>query len=198
MIKRIRDQEELISNEFKNWFSKTEIQWKQSFSNISLQNDVVERKMYIVIESLRIILKEYIISIDLWDLFSKKVVYILNKLISRSFDDVTLFEAINEASLNVFHFRTLDCRVYMHVFKHFSRQKGNDLFWKEVFVEYNSENQWKIYDFRTKRIHLAKDVKFDEMNFYFQTDSKSFRFLEIRDENENELEEFWIFEDDIF
>ena len=122
MIKRIRNEKELVSNEFKNWFSKTEIQWKQSFSNISAQSDVVERKMYIVIEFFRTILKEYIISIDLWDLFLKKVVYILNELISRStFDEITSFKAVNEAFSNVFHLRTLDCRVYMHVSKLFNR-----------------------------------------------------------------------------
>ena len=35
------------------------------------------------------------------------------------------------------------------------------------------------------------------MNFYYQNDSKSFKYFEIN-EKENELEEFWIFEDDIF
>ena len=206
LIRRIRDEEELASNEFKNWFAKTEIQWEQSFSNISAQNDVVERKMYTVIELLRIILKEYTISIDLWNLFLERVIYILNRLISKSVDktvderadDITSFEAVNEVSSNVSHLKTLDCRVYMHVSKLFSRQKMNDRFWKEIFVEYNSENQWKIYDPRTKRIHLTRDVKFDEMYSYYQNDSESSRCLEIRDENEYELEEFWTSKNDMF
>ena len=74
--------------------------------------------MYIVIESLRIILKKYTISINLYNLFLKKVVYILNILINRlTFDEITSFKAVNEAFLNVSHLRTLDCKVYMHVSK---------------------------------------------------------------------------------
>ena len=45
-------------------------------------------------------------------------------------------------------------------------------------------------DFRTKRIHIAKDVKFDEINIYYQIDSKSFRYLEEMNENKNELKDF--------
>ena len=145
--------------------------------------------MYTVIEPLRTILKEYTISIGLWDLFLERVVYALNRLISRSSGGVTPFEAVNGAPPNVSNLRALGCRAYMHVPKLPSRQKMNDRSWKGIFVGYNSENQWKIYDPRTKRIHLTRDVKFDEMYSYYQNDPEPPRCLEI-DENEHELEEF--------
>ena len=50
MIRRIRGGGELASNEFKNWFSETGIQWEQSSPNIPAQNGVVERGMYTVID----------------------------------------------------------------------------------------------------------------------------------------------------
>ena len=87
--------------------------------------------MYIVIESFRTILKEYIISINLWDLFLKRVVYILNILISRLFDHVTSFEVVNKTSSKIFYLRTLNCRVFMDLLKFFNRQKIHDRFWKK-------------------------------------------------------------------
>ena len=110
------------------------IQWEPS-PNIPAQNGIVERGMDTVIGPLRTILKEYTISIGLWDLFLEGVVYTLNRLISRSIaGGITPFEAVNGVPPNVSHLRALGCRAY-------NRQK-NGRSRKGVFVGYNSENQW--------------------------------------------------------
>ena len=52
----IREDDEFLSNVFKDWFKKTDIQWKQSTSHTSDQNIIIEQIMYTVMTAVRSVL----------------------------------------------------------------------------------------------------------------------------------------------
>ena len=58
-IKRIWADGKLRNNVFNNWFKKIDIQWKLFASDTSEQNDVIERKMYIIVNSIKVVHKTY-------------------------------------------------------------------------------------------------------------------------------------------
>lgn len=195
-IKRIRSGAELLSEKFTQWFKETGIQWEQSSPNIPAQNGVVERAMYTVVGPLRSILKSYFIPLGLWDLFVEGIVYTLNRITTKSnSQNVTPFEVANGVPPNVGHLRALGCRAYVHVPKLPSRQKLDDRSWKGVFVGYNSENQWKIYNPRTKKVNIARDVKFDELHSYYSVDLSPPDTYH-KDDEEDDIDEFWTNADD--
>ena len=75
-IKRIRADDELRCNVFNDWFEKTDIQWKLSISNTFEQKNVIERKIYIIVSSIKVIYKIYSVLMRLWDYIIEKIVYI--------------------------------------------------------------------------------------------------------------------------
>ena len=99
--------------------------------------------------------------------------------------------------LNVFYLRTLNCKVYIHVSKIIMKHKLNDRSWKEVLMNYEDLNQWNLYNSRTKRVHLLKDVWFDEKSNYYKHNSASFECLkEKKEDDEIEMNEIWTKEED--
>lgn len=58
--------------------------------------------------------------------------------------------------------------------------------WQEIIVGYKANNQWRIYNLITKKIHISQDVRFDEGHVY---DSR------LNEYNEK-IGEFWSLEDD--
>ena len=99
--------------------------------------------------------------------------------------------------LNVSYLWALNCRVYVHVSKIIMKHKLNDRSWKEVLMSYEDSNQWNIYNFRTKRVHLSRDVRFDEKNNYYEHDSAFSECLKKEKENDEiEMSEIWTEEED--
>ena len=102
---------------------------------------------------------------------------------------------MNNVVFNVNNLRVFDCKIYTHVFKITNRHKLDDRCWKNIHVDYEKNNQWKIYDSIIKKVHLFKNVKFDENYNYYDVDttlSKDFNEKELL-----EIEKFWNFDDDI-
>ena len=197
-IRVIRADDEFLSNAFKDWFKKTDIQWKQSASYISDQNVIIERVMYTIMAVVRSVLKAMKLPKSMWDAIEKEVVYIKNRTIisSESGEETIIpFESVNDVSFNILNLRALNCRAYTHIFKTFNRQKLDDRCWKEIHVGYDKNNQWKIYNSCTRTVHLTKDVRFDEKNiFYDEENNVSENFEDPT--NESEIRKFWSFKDD--
>ena len=129
-IKRIRTDDELRSNVFDDWFKEIDIQWKSSVSNTFKQNDVIERKMYIIVSLIKAVYKTYNVFIKLWNFIIEKIVYTWNKIVTMSFCrlKVTSFKMINEIKSDVLNLRALNCRCYVHVFKISEKHKFDDRF----------------------------------------------------------------------
>ena len=59
-------------------------------------------------------------------------------------------------------------------------------------MSYENSNQWNVYNFKTKRIHLSKNVRFDEKNNYYELDSAFSKCLEEKEKkDEIEKNEIW-------
>ena len=149
--------------------------------------------MYIVLDFLRFVLKNMRLSKDFWNFIDEIVVYVKNRVIITNDNNnqiIISFEAINKKILNVINIRTLSCKTYIHVFKIIKRHKLDDRSWKDIFVNYANNNQWKIYNSRTRRIHVIKNVRFDEnYSYYDQNHRISSNFYKHNDEFE--INEFW-------
>ena len=179
-IKRIQSNDELRSHQFDVWFKKTDIQWESSTLYTSEQNEVIEKNMYTIVESIRAVHKSFDLSIDLWDATIESIVHIWNRIVTSTISrKIISFEIVNNVQSDVSHLRVLECRFYMHVSKIFMRHKLDDRSWKRILVEYDETNQWKIYNLKTKRIHLSRDVRFDEKHRRYFRSKCSYRYCEI-------------------
>ena len=93
---------------------------------------------------------------------------------------ITSFENVNKIISNVFNLRALNCKIYTHIFKIIMRHKLDDKSWKSIFVEYDDNNQWKIYNSITRKMHFTRNVKFDEnYNYYDENFDSSFDVEEL-------------------
>ena len=185
---------------FDNYFKKIDIQWKLSVSDTFQQNGYIERVMYIVMNFVRFVLKDMRLPKDFWNFIDENVVYVKNRIITTSDDNnkiITSFETVNEKILNVFNFRALNCRAYTHVLKIIKRHKLDDRSWKGIFVNYANNNQWKIYNSRTRKIHIIRNVRFDENYSYYDQDHRAFSDLHEHND-ELEVNEFWHSKDDVW
>ena len=64
-------------------------------------------------------------------------------------------------------------------------------------MSYEDLNQWNIYNSRTKRIHLLKNVRFNEKSSYYKHNSAFSKCLEKeKEDNEVEMSEIWTEEED--
>ena len=63
---------------------------------------------------------------------------------------------------------------FVHVSKLLFCQKLNDRVWKNVFVKYENNNFWTIYNLFNKRTQFARNVYFDELQIYYADKFKSF------------------------
>jgi hypothetical protein len=128
--------------------------------------------MYTIVGSIRAVHKTYQIPMGLWDHTIEAIAYTWNRIITTSSfkPGTTPFEVVNGVKPDVSNLRALGCRSYVHVPKTTMRHKFDDRSWKSVLVGYGGLNQWKIYNPRTKRVHLSRDVRFDEKASYYTPD----------------------------
>lgn len=138
------------------------------------------------------VLKEFRLPKGLWDEIVQAVAYVKNCTISRSANGITPYEGVNKSVPSVAHLRALGCQCYVHVPDTTMRQKMHDRGWKGIMVGYGGVNQWRIYNPRTRRIHVSASVRFDESFSYYDTGH------EITDEDDDgaELGDVWNEADD--
>ena len=140
----------------------------------------------------RSVLKAMKLPKSMWDVIEDAVVYTKNRTITSSGSGeraITPFEGANGVPPDISNLRALGCRAYTHVLKTSNRHKLDDRCWKGIHVGYGKNNQWKIYNPRTRTVHLTRDVKFDEKNIFYDEDINAPQDFEDLD-NEPEIGEF--------
>jgi hypothetical protein len=197
IIKRMRAGDELGSTAFANWFKETGIQWEPSSPYTPEQNGVIEKGMYTIVGSIRAVHKTYQIPMGLWDHTIEAIAYTWNRITTTSSckPGTTPFEVVNKVMPNVANLRALGCRSYVHVPKTTMRHNLDDRSWKGILVGYGGNNQWKIYNPRTKPVHLSRDVRFDERASYYTPDLAAPDSIED-DADDEEMGHIWTEEDD--
>ena len=74
--------------------------------------------------------------------------------------------------------------------------KLDDRSWKGILVRYGGTNQWKVYNPKTKRIYLSRDVRFDEKYSYYSNDGIGAPDCFEEESDEEDIAEFWTDKDD--
>ena len=119
-----------------------------------------------------------------WDKIAKTVVYLLNRSsLEKNFKST--FERLQNKKSYIEHLKILECRAWIHIFKK-KRFKVDERTWQNIHVDYDVINQYRILDSRIEKIHVTRDVNFDENNIY---DRKRLRLVDCDDEK-------WVFNDD--
>jgi hypothetical protein len=93
-------------------------------------------------------------------------VYLLNRSPTRSLEGKTPYEAWHDKKPGVHHLRTFGCVVYMKV-THPHLTKLDDRGKKEVFIGYKAGTKgYRVFDTVEGRVHVSRDVVFDEGIFW--------------------------------
>ncbi len=172
---------EFIDQKFQNHLTKEEINWDSRASYVSEQNDETERLNKTLMYKVRSMLNDRKISKRMWDEIIKTIAYLSNR--SSHYQHKILYEMIQNKISDLSHLRIIESIVWVHILKE-KTKKLNDRFWKNILVNYKDENQYRICDSRTDKIHIIRDVKFDEM-------------IHLRDLVDNDSDDdFWTHEND--
>ena len=175
---------EFRGHKWEDWCKETGIKLEPSAPYTPQQNGKAERSMYTLMAPVRSILKEKKLSKALWAELVKAVAYVKNRC--PGVDGVTSFQTGNGFQPDVSNLRALGCRAWVHVPKTTGRHKLDSRSWQGIMVGYEGVNQWRIYNPVNRKIHVSRDVKFDELNIY----DGSIDF------NDNEEGQIWNEEDD--
>jgi hypothetical protein len=126
------------------------------------QNSIVERQNEMVVATARSMLKTKGLPGWFWGEEVNAVVYVLNRCPMKSIDGMTPFEVWRWRKPTVYHLRTFGC--IMHVRNTTPHlKKLEDRGRKMIFVGYESGSKaYHAYDPITKRVHVTRDVVFDE------------------------------------
>lgn len=99
--------------------------------------------------------------------FQLKILIIVNYLKNQSpgIDGITSFQQLKRKKLNLCHLKIVGSRAWVYVVKKM-RQKLDEKSWQKIFIGQTGENQYEIFNPRTEKLHVARDTKIDEYNFY--------------------------------
>ncbi len=174
---------EYIDQKFQDYLIEQGIHWDSRVSYVPEQNDEAERLNRTLMYKIRSMLNDRKISKEMWDEIIKTAAYLSNR--SSHYQHKISYEMIKSKKSDLFHLRIIESTAWVHILKK-KIKKLDDRSWKSILVSYEDENQYRICDSRTDRIHIVRDVKFDEIRF------RRYQF----DESDSSDDEFWTHEDD--
>ena len=177
-IKRLRADGggEYTSGDFQEFLKSEGIQWEARAPNVPEQNGKAERQNYTLMVPTRSMMKAKKLQKSLWGEVLKTAGYIKNR--SPGVDEVTPYERMNNAKPFLGHMRTVGARTWVHIPKE-KRKKLDDRPWQGILVGYEGNNQYRIYDPLTGKVHVCRDITVDEGNIYDSKDKKAWDLAEI-------------------
>ena len=177
-IKRLRADGggEYTSGDFQEFLKSEGIQWEARAPNVPEQNGKAERQNYTLMVPTRSMMKAKKLPKSLWGEVLKAAGYIKNR--SPGVDEVTPYERMNNAKPFLGHMRTVGARTWVHIPKE-KRKKLDDRSCQGIFVGYEGNNQYRIYDPLTVKVHVCRDITVDEGNIYDSKDKKAWDLAEI-------------------
>jgi hypothetical protein len=96
-----------------------------------------------------------------WNEIIKTTVHLFNR--SFHYQHKTSYKIIKTKKSDLSHLQIIELTTWIHIFKK-KVKKLDDRFWKNILVSYESENQYRIYNFRIDKIHVVRNVKIDKMS----------------------------------
>ena len=121
----------------------------------------MERQWRTLNDSARSMMRFAGLSRAYWALALSAAAWIRNRVVSGATDAIP-FQLVMGAPPDLTNLRVFGCPAYVHVDKG-QRRKLDDKAWKGVFVGYAEDAcAWLVYNPRTRRVVLSRDVVFDE------------------------------------
>lgn len=119
-------------------------------------------------------------------------VYLLNQYPTKSLEDITPHEAWSGRWFSVSHLKIFESIIYTHILDQ-RRMKLEDKSEKFIFVSCDAWSKaYKLFDPKTKRIHVSRDMEFYEDGMWSWQLNKEL-FHEEKEEREGIKGEFYIF-----
>ena len=176
---------EYVSGEFRNFCKKNGVILDYTIPYTPQHNGKAERKNRSLVERARTIINESGVPKVLWGEAILSTNYVLNRGPTEGLNNVTPSEMWYEKKPNVNNLRVFGCTVYNHVRKE-NRDKFDSKVEKCVMVGY-APNGYRLWDVKKNKIIVARDVKFDENNFWYKNNLVEILNEEVL-EIENDLE----------
>jgi transposase InsO family protein len=126
------------------------------------QNGVVERRNQTVVGTARSMMKDKALPGVFWGEAVTTAVYLLNRTSCKANQGATPYELWTGSTPAVHHLRTFGCVAHVKVTTP-SPKKLDDRSKRMVFVGYEPGSKaYRVYDPVTRRVHISRDIIFDE------------------------------------
>ncbi|CAH9146107.1 unnamed protein product [Cuscuta epithymum] len=171
---------EFNSCEFAEFCNQNGIKHNTTAGYSPQQNGVVERRNQMVVEMARCLMKTMAVPGIFWGEAVKTAVYILNRVPTRSLVGVTPYEAWHNRKPNVHHLRTFGCVAHVKRLGP-NVDKLADRSILGVFTGYEEgAKAYRVYDPIKDRMHITRDVLFEESRAWYMENSDSKNHTEPR------------------
>ena len=167
---------EYVNTELLTFFKEEGIQWEARAPYVPEQNGRAERQNSTLMAPTRSWLKAKKLPKSLWGEVIKTSAYIKNRC--PGVDEITPYERLNKEKPTLSHLRIIGSRTWVHIPKE-KRTKLDDRSWQGIFVGYDGTNQFRIYDPRTGKVHISRDIQVDELNTYDSKETKDWDLADV-------------------
>ncbi|MCO5604181.1 hypothetical protein L7F22_058342 [Adiantum nelumboides] len=184
-IKTLRSNQggEFKSKEFEEFCWDQGI-WRQyTCAYTPQQNGVAERKNRVIVEHARAMLSEGNLPKLYWAEAVNTSIHLMNMSPTEALTKLTPEEAYSGIMPNVSTLKVIECVAYMHILDE-KRKKLDVKSEKCVFTGYDMYSKgYRLVNPDIKKIHISRDVIFDESDRWFKNTSSSYEEVSLVGEN---------------
>ncbi|KAL0335094.1 UNVERIFIED_CONTAM: putative mitochondrial protein [Sesamum radiatum] len=153
---------EYNNSKFDKFCEEEGIKHQTSVSYNPQQNGVSERKNRTVMEMARSMLQEKHLPKAFWAEAVYTAVYLLNRCPTKAVQNMTPIEAWSGKKPSAKHLRVFGSICYVHIPTE-KRHKLEEKTEKGIFLGYSTQSKgYRIYNLKTKKLIISRDVEFDE------------------------------------
>jgi hypothetical protein len=153
---------EFTAADFGNYCAQLGVRRQFTAPYMPQQNGVVERQNQTVVGAARSMMKAKSLPGVFWGEAVSTAVYLLNRSSCKAIGGRTPYQLWNGHTPSVQHLRTFSCIAHTKVNSP-HQKKLDDRSCRMVFVGYESGSMaYRVYDPPTRRVHISRDVVFDE------------------------------------
>ncbi|KAK9702800.1 hypothetical protein QE152_g29719 [Popillia japonica] len=153
-----------MSKEFEELLKREGIQRQLTIPGTSQQNGVSERRNLTLANVTRCLLIESGLPLSFWGEAITTATYVRNRCPTIANKGVTPYERFYGVNPDISHLRTFGCRAWYKIKQ--PKTKFEPRAEEGIMVGYSSESKaYRIYNPRTRKIIIARDVVFDENIF---------------------------------
>ncbi|KAK8935338.1 hypothetical protein KSP39_PZI014000 [Platanthera zijinensis] len=157
---------EFTSNQFNKFCMESGIRRELTAPYSPQQNGIVKRRNRTILEVARSMILHSGSPKSFWGEAITTVVYILNRLPSKSLQKTTPYEVLHGQKPSMSHLKTFGCIAFTHINKG-GGDKLESKSQKCILLGYSNESKaYRLLEPNTKKITIARDVIFHENEFY--------------------------------